>query len=151
MEKAANVWRSSDYYISLSQLYLIKASEDFEQKWTTSEKKEEQKQSIKNSALKAEEFAKIACDIDKNNFQSWHNLGLVYENTNFLIEDRTEQAMAAYEKAKSLAPQNYDIYVAIARLLEEDKKYSEALLEYKKAFALNPLDNAVSQKIIELQ
>jgi len=151
MEKAANLWKSSDYYISLSQLYLIKASEDFAQKWTTAEKKEEQKKSIKEGALKAETFAKIACDSDKNNFQTWHNLGLVYENTNFLIEDRTEQAIEAYEKAKALAPQNYDIYVAIARLLEEDKKYNEALAEYKKAFDLNPLDSAVQQKINELQ
>jgi tetratricopeptide (TPR) repeat protein len=151
MEKAANLWKSSDYDISLSQLYLIKASEDFSQKWTTAEKKEEQKELIKEGATKAEIFAKMACDSDKNNFQSWHNLGLVYENTNFLIDDRTEQAIGAYEKAKSLAPQNYDIYVAIARLLEEDKKNKEALEEYKKAFELNPLDNNVSQKIKELQ
>jgi tetratricopeptide (TPR) repeat protein len=151
MQKASDLWKSSDYSISLSQLYLIKASEDFAQKWTTKEKREEQKQSIKGSALKAETFAKIACDSDKNNFQSWQNLGLVYENTNFLIEDRTEDAIKAYEKAKALAPQNYDIYVAIARLLEEDKKYPEALIEYKKAFDLNPLDDAVVQKINELQ
>lgn len=151
MEKASSLWKSSDYYISLSQLYLIKASEDFTQKWTTNEKKEEQKKLIKEGAVKAETFAKMACDSDKNNFQSWHNLGLVYENTNFLIEDRTEQAIAAYEKAKSLAPQNYDIYVAIARLLEEDKKNSEALAEYKKAFDLNPLDSTVLEKIKELQ
>jgi len=151
MEKASKLWKSSDYYISLSQLYLIKASEDFEQKWTTTEKKEEQKQSIKENAAKAETSAKVVCVSDKNNFQSWQNLGLVYENTNFLVEDRTEEAIDAYEKAIILAPQNYDIYVAIARLLEEDGKYGEALIEYKKAFELNPLDNAVAQKINELQ
>ena len=151
MEKAAMLWKSSDYNIGLSQLYLIKASEEFEQKWTTKEKKEEQKQSIKEDALNAEAFAKIACDSDKNNFQSWQNLGLVYENTNFLIEDKTEEAIITYNKAKALAPQNYDIYVAIARLLEEDKKYDEALVEYKKAFDLNPLDETVVNKINELQ
>jgi len=151
MEKASALWKSSDYYISLSQLYLIKASEDFGQKWTTTEKKQEQKKSIKDSAVKAEASAKIACDSDKNNFQSWQNLGLVYENTNFLVEDRTEEAIITYEKAKALAPQNYDIYVAIARLLEEDNKKSEALAEYKKAFELNPLDETVKDKINELQ
>jgi tetratricopeptide (TPR) repeat protein len=151
MEKASNLWKSSDYYIGLSQLYLIKASEDFGQKWTTKEKKDEQKQSIKDSAIKAEAAAKIVCNSDKNNFQAWQNLGLVYENTNFLIEDRTEEAIAAYEKAKVLAPQNDDIYVAIARLLEEDKEYDKALAEYKKAFELNPSDETVIQKINELQ
>jgi tetratricopeptide (TPR) repeat protein len=151
MEKASFLWKSSDYYISLSQLYLIKASEDFGQKWTTAEKKEEQKQFIKDSALKAETSAKIVCGSDKNNFQSWQNLGLVYENTNFLVEDRTGEAISAYEKAKALAPQNYDIYVAIARLLEEDGKNSEALMQYKQAFNLNPLDQAVEKKINELQ
>ncbi len=151
MEKASSLWKSGDYYVGLSQLYLIKASEDFEQKWTTRDKKEEQKQSIKDSAAKAEAAAKVACDTDKNNFQSWQNLGLVYENTNFLIEDKTEEAIVAYEKAKSLAPQNYDIYVAVARLLEEDEKYDEALVEYKKAFDLNPLDEDVVKKINQLQ
>jgi tetratricopeptide (TPR) repeat protein len=151
MEKASKLWKSSDYYVGLSQLYLIKASNDFEEKWTTKEKKAEQKQSIKDSASKAEVAAKVACDSDKNNFQSWQNLGLVYENTNFLIEDKTEEAIAAYQKAKALAPQNDDIYVAIARLLEEERKYDEALAEYKKAFELNPLDETVIQKINELQ
>ena len=151
MEKASKLWKSGDYYVGLSQLYLIKASEDFEQKWTTKQKKEEQKQIVKDGAAKAETSAKVACKSDKNNFQSWQNLGLVYENTNFLVEDRTEEAIVAYEKAKALAPQNYDIYVAIARLLEEDKKYDEALVEYKKAFDLNPLDETVVEKINELQ
>ncbi|MFZ2390763.1 MAG: hypothetical protein WAW15_03020 [Minisyncoccales bacterium] len=151
MEKASRLWKSGDYSVGLSQLYLIKASEDFEQKWTTKQKKEEQKQIVKDGAAKAEISAKTACGSDKNNFQSWQNLGLVYENTNFLVEDRTEEAIVAYEKAKALAPQNYDIYVAIARLLEEDKKYDEALAEYKKAFDLNPLDETVVEKINELQ
>lgn len=151
MEKATKVWKSSDYYIGLSQLYLIKASDDFEQKWTTKEKKEEQKQSIKDSAAKAEAAAKVVCVSDKNNFQAWQNLGLVYENTNFLVEDKTEEAIAAYEKARALAPQNYDIYVAIGRLLEEDKKYTEALAEYKKASELNPSNEDLIKKINELQ
>jgi len=151
MEKASNLWKSSDYYIGLSQLYLIKASEEFTEKWTTREKKDEQKKSIKEGASKAEVAAKIACDIDSNNFQSWQNLGLVYENTNFLIEDKTGEAIVAYEKAKALAPQNYDIYVAVARLLEEDEKYDEAVIEYEKAFNLNPTDDSLTQKIKELK
>jgi tetratricopeptide (TPR) repeat protein len=151
MEKSSKLWKLSDYYIGASQLYLIKASNDFEQEWTTEKKKEEQRQSIKDGTSRAEVLAKSACEFDKNNFQSWQNLGLVYENTNFLVEDKTEEAIDAYNKARMLAPQNYDIYVAIARLLEESKKYDEALAEYKKAFELNPLDEAVFKKINQLQ
>jgi tetratricopeptide (TPR) repeat protein len=151
MEKAAKIWKSTDYYIGAAQLYLIKASNDFEEEWTTTEKKEEQRQSIKDGTARAEELAKSACVFDKNNFQSWQNLGLVYENTNFLVGDKTKEAIDAYEKAKFLAPQNYDIYVAIARLLEESKKYDESLVEYNKAFELNPLDETVIRKINELQ
>jgi len=147
MEKASKLWKSSDYYISLSQLYLIKAGDDFKQKWTTEEKKVEQKSLVKENASKAEVTAKLSCDIDRNNFQSWQNLGLVYENTNYLVEDKTKEAMDAYGKAEKLAPQNYDIYVAMGRLLEQKQKKEEALVEYKKAFELYPLDYQLGKKI----
>jgi len=151
MEKATRLWKSSEYEIGLSQLYLIKASDDFEQRWTTKDKKEEQRNSVKDNASKAESSAKVACEIDKNNFQSWQNLGLVYENTNYLVEDRTEDALNAYNKAKALAPQNYDIYVAVGRMLEKQGKTEEALKSYEKAFELYPLDEQLTKKIKALQ
>jgi tetratricopeptide (TPR) repeat protein len=151
MEKAVKLWKSSDYQIGLSQLYLLKASDDFGQKWTTEEKKKEQMNAVKESVLKAETVAKLACDKDKNNFQSWQNLGLVYENTNYWIEDRTEDALNAYAKAEKLAPQNYDIYIAIGRLLEKQGKAKDALDEYQKAFGLNPLDTDLIKKIDSLK
>jgi tetratricopeptide (TPR) repeat protein len=147
MEKASRLWKSSEYQIGLSQLYLIKAGEDFEQRWTTADKKEEQRNSIKENASKAESAAKVACERDKNNFQSWQNLGLVYENTNYLIEDKTKEAVEAYEKAKSLAPQNYDIYVALGRLMEKQGKSQEAFNLYLKSFDLYPLDSRMEEKI----
>lgn len=147
MEKASRLWKSNDYYISLSQLYLIKAGDDFKQKWTTEEKKDEQKSLVKENASKAETTAKLSCDIDRNNFQSWQNLGLVYENTNYLVEDKTKEAIDAYGKAEKLAPQNYDIYVAMGRILEQKEKKEEALIEYKKAFELYPLDYQLGKKI----
>jgi len=151
MEKAVKLWKSIDYQIGLSQLYLLKASDDFGQKWTTEEKKKEQIDAVKQSVLKAETAAKLACNKDKNNFQSWQNLGLVYENTNYWIEDRTEDALSAYSKAEKLAPQNYDIYVAIGRLLEKQGKTEDALNEYQKAFELNPLDTDLIKKIDSLK
>lgn len=150
MERAAGLWKSSDYQIGLSQLYLLKAADDFKQKWTTDEKKKEQTESVKENASKAETVAKLACK-DKSNFQSWQNLGLVYENTNYLVEDRTKDALDAYAKAEKLAPQNYDIYVAVGRLLEKQGKTDEALKEYQKAFELYPLDSQLSKKINSLK
>lgn len=151
MEKAAKLWKSSEYEIGLSQLYLIKAGDDFEQRWTTKEKKDEQRASVEENASKAEVSAKAACDIDRNNFQSWQNLGLVYENTNYLIEDRTADALDAYLKAEKFAPQNYDIYVAAGRMLEKQGKTEEASESYKKAFELYPLDDQLTKKIKALQ
>lgn len=151
MERAAKLWSSSDYQIGLSQLYLLKASDDFGQRWTTEQKKKEQKEAVKDSASKAEIVAKLACEKDKNNFQSWQNLGLVYENTNYWVEDRTEEALSAYIKAEKLAPQNYDIHVATGRLLEKQGKVADALKEYQKAFELNPLDSDLVKKINSLK
>jgi tetratricopeptide (TPR) repeat protein len=147
MEKAVRLWKSSEYEIGLSQLYLIKAGDDFEERWTTKDKKEEQRESVKENASKAEVSAKVACEIDKNNFQSWQNLGLVYENTNYLVEDRTEDALNSYDKAKDLAPQNYDIYMAIGRMLEKQGKTEEAFKLYEKAFELYPLDDQLIKKL----
>jgi len=151
MEKAASTWKASDYQIALSQLYLLKASDDFKQKWTTEDKKQEQRESVKDNAAKAEAVAKIACDKDKNNFQSWQNLGLVYENTNYLVEDRTDDALVAYAKAEKLAPQNYDIHAAIGRLLEKKGKITEATAEYQKAFELYPMDSDLMKKLNSLK
>ena len=147
MEKAERLWKATDYKILLTQLYLIKAGDDFGERWTTAEKKEEQKNSIKENASKAEAMAKSACKADRNNFQSWQNLGLVYENINHLVEDRTADALDAYNKARALAPHNYEIYVAIGRMLEKQGKAVEALDSYKQAFDLYPLDSKIEQKI----
>ncbi|MFA5086095.1 MAG: hypothetical protein WC468_00640 [Candidatus Paceibacterota bacterium] len=147
MEKAERLWKATDYKILLTQLYLIKAGDDFGERWTTAEKKEEQINSIKENASKAEAMAKSACKADKNNFQSWQSLGLVYENINHLVEDRTTDALDAYNKARVLAPQNYEIYVAVGRMLEKQGKTVEALNSYNRAFDLYPLDSKMEQKI----
>jgi len=151
MEKASSIWKSSDYQIGLSQLYLIKASDDFKQKWTTTDKKAEQKASVRENGSKAEEKAKVATNMDSNNFQAWQNLGLVYENTNLLLEDRTSEAIAAYNIAETLAPQNYDIYVSKGRVYEKMKDKASALKEYAKAFQLNPLDSDLEAKMKALR
>jgi len=147
MEKSIQFFQLSDYYIALSKLYLLNASEYFEERWVTQEKINEQKRLIQDNVDLSEKYAKKAIEIDKNNFQSWQKLGLLYENINFLTEEKTEDIIYNYEKAKELAPQNYDIYYALGRVFEESGKNDLALKEYQKALELNPNNDELFNKI----
>jgi tetratricopeptide (TPR) repeat protein len=147
MEKAAQLWKDGDNYISLSQLYIIEASDDFSSVSNDSA----QMENIRNLALKAEGIAKFASVSDPENFQSWQNLGLIYENTDLMTDDRIDDAIAAYAKAESLAPHNEDIYMAEGRLLESKGDYPGALQKYRKVFELDPLNSSAGRKVKELE
>lgn len=147
MEKSIQFFELSDYYIALSKLYLLNASQYFEERWVTQEKINEQRMLIQEHVEISEKYAKKAIEIDKNNFQSWQKLGLLYENINFLAEEKTEDIIYNYEKAKQLAPQNYDIYYALGRALEESGERDLALQEYQRALELNPNDEELFNKI----
>ncbi len=147
MEKAAQLWKDGDNYISLSQLYIIEASREF----SSASGSDSQMENIKNLALKAEGIAKFASVSDPNSFQGWQNLGLIYENTDSMTDDRLDDAIGAYAKAESLAPHNEDIYSAEGRLLESKGDYSGALEKYKKVFELNPFNSSAGKKVKELE
>lgn len=147
MEKSIQFFELSDYYIALSKLYLLNASQYFEERWVTQEKINEQRKMIEENIALSEKYAKKAIEIDENNFQAWQKLGFLYENINFLNEEKTEDIIYNYQKAKQLAPQNYDIYYALGRTYEESGKRDLALEEYKKAIELNPNDSELLNKI----
>ncbi|MDD2274297.1 MAG: tetratricopeptide repeat protein [Candidatus Pacebacteria bacterium] len=147
MEKSIQSFEIGDYYIALSKLYLLNASQYFEERWVTQEKINEQRNMIEENISLSEKYAKKAIEIDKNNFQSWQKLGFLYENINFLEEEKTEDIIYNYQEAKKLAPQNYDIYYALGRAFEESGEKELALEEYKKALELNPNDNELFNKI----
>lgn len=147
MEKSIQSFEISDYYIALSKLYLLNASQYFEERWVTQEKINEQRNMIEENISLSEKYAKKAIEIDENNFQSWQKLGFLYENINFLEEEKTEDIIYNYQEAKKLAPQNYDIYYALGRAFEESGERELALEEYKKALELNPNDNELFNKI----
>ena len=147
MEKSIQYFEISDYYIALSKLYLLNASQYFEERWVTQEKINEQKSMIEENIALSEKYAKRAIEIDKNNFQAWQKLGFLYENINFLKEEKTQDIIYNYQEAKKLAPQNYDIYYALGRALEESGEKELALEEYKKALDLNPNDDELFNKI----
>jgi len=147
MEKSIQFFEISDYYIALSKLYLLNASQYFEERWVTQEKINEQKKLIEENIALSEKYAKRAIEIDKNNFQAWQKLGFLYENINFLKEEKTDDIIYNYQEAKKLAPQNYDIYYALGRAFEESGQKELALEEYKKALELNPNDKELFNKI----
>jgi tetratricopeptide (TPR) repeat protein len=151
MQKSSDSWKSSNSCIGLSQLYLIKAGEELKAKWTTKERKEEQRNNIEEFSQKSEESAICSCVIDPYNFESWQNLGLVYENINLIKDDRTDDAIQAYERAIILSPYNSDIYLSLGRVYEASDDDENALIQYEKAFELNPLNDGLLKKIKTLR
>lgn len=155
MDKAAKTFSNSDYYIGLSQLYLLEASDIFNNNWSLEDdiakQLEEKQNNLRDIASQAETAAEFASKIDPWNAMVWQNLGLVYENTSFLIEDRTDQALEAYNKAEELSPFSFFVYFSKARIYERRGDKEKALEQYEKAFAINSSYQGLSDKIQELK
>ncbi len=153
-ERAARYTEKSDYYIGLSQFYLLKAVDIFENNWSLSEDVKEQKQEnekmMKAFISQAEVAAEKATSIDKYNYLVWQNLALIYENTSFLVNDNTDKALNALDKAIELSPKNYLAYYIKGRIYEESKRSDEALEAYKKAFSINPNYEDVREKVEDI-
>ncbi|MDD5012774.1 MAG: hypothetical protein PHD93_00030 [Candidatus Pacebacteria bacterium] len=151
MEKASSLFNVSDYYVGLSQLYLLKATDIFNNNWTLSEhfetQKQENKKLIEGLVSKSEVTAERATIIDPHNFIAWQNLALIYENTSFIINNNNEKALDALNRAIELSPNNYLAYIAKGRIYEELKEKELALEEYKKAFSIYPQDKELEEKI----
>ena len=155
MDKAAKVFNSPDYYIGLSQLYLLKASDIFNNNWSleddVAKQLEEKQNNLKDVVSQAETAAEFASNLDPWNATAWQNLGLVYENTSFLIEDRTDKALEAYSKAEELSPSSFFVYFAKARIYERKGEKEKSLEQYEKAFDINPSYQGLADKIKELK
>ncbi|GMX58563.1 MAG: hypothetical protein MCSN_2170 [Candidatus Microsyncoccus archaeolyticus] len=153
-ESASRCFQSTDYYIGLSQLYLIKSADIFDNNWDLSEdvkeQKEENEKNMKAFASQAEATAERATVIDKYNYLAWQNLGLIYENTSYLVNDNTDKAIEAFNKALELSPKNYLVYIAKGRIYEENKKIDEAKEEYIKALEIYPNYQGLKEKIDSL-
>ncbi|MDD5696909.1 MAG: hypothetical protein PHO90_02980 [Candidatus Pacebacteria bacterium] len=155
MDQAAKTFNYSDYYIGLSQLYLLKASDIFNNNWSLDddiEKQLEEKQkNLRDVASQAEAVAEFASKIDSQNYLVWQNLGLIYENTSFLVEDKNDKALEAYTKAEEFSPDNFLIYLARARVYERKGDEESALKEYESAFNIYPSYEGLEEKIEELR
>ena len=152
-EKASNLFQSSKYYIGLSQVYLLKATDIFDNNWNLDEnfkkQKEENENMVKGLASQSEIIAKKAIDIDPYNYLAWQNLAWVYENTSFLIKDNSKEAIEALNKTIELSPKNYLAYFIKGRIYESIKEKANALEEYKKALDIYPYEG-LEEKIEEL-
>ncbi|HOS88022.1 MAG TPA: tetratricopeptide repeat protein [Candidatus Pacearchaeota archaeon] len=144
--RAAIMFGDGDYYVGASQLYILKASDIFNSQEAESRKKE-----IQDLASQGESLANIATSRDPQNYNVWHSLGLIYENTSFLISDKNKEALRAYEQAQKLAPYNFDVYYAIGRVFEKQGDKTNALINYEKALELNPNLVELKEKIKTLK
>ncbi len=149
--KAIPLFGSGDYYVGVSQLYILKASEIFNQDDEAGSLSEQEQDQVRNLASQAEAMAKTATNIEPLNFNNWYNLGLIYENTSFLIKDENKQALNAYAMAEKLAPYNTDIYLAEGRLCEKQGRNKEATEYYEKALNLDPGLEGLEEKIESLK
>jgi tetratricopeptide (TPR) repeat protein len=153
MEKGSKTYESSEYYIDLSQLYLLRASDIFNNNWdlddSVQKQKEENDKLVKEITSQAEVVAQRATVIDKYNFIAWQNLGVIYENTSFLVNDNSEKAINAFDKAIELSPNNFLAYVSKGRIYEERKDQTNALKAYKRAFEIYPAYEGLEEKILD--
>lgn len=72
-------------------------------------------------------------EMDKNNFDGYYNLGLVYSD-----EERFDDAMEMFQKAIKLSPQDYKGYVQQGIVYRKMRMYDDAFKTLEKATKLAP-------------
>ncbi|MFA5086799.1 MAG: tetratricopeptide repeat protein [Candidatus Paceibacterota bacterium] len=149
--KAIAAFNAGDYYIGVSQLYILKASDIFNSNEKVVKQKTAATSDARNIAAQAESLAKMATKSDPLNYNAWYNLGLIYENTSFLVENKNKDALLAYEQARQLAPYNYDIYFSKGRVYEKQGDNADAIISYEEALQLNPNIDGLAEKIQSLK
>jgi len=141
VEKTLGIWEKDNYYLTLSKLELLKASEIFQNQETFPT--EEQKNILQNLLTQAETSAQFALQFNPKNSQNYQNLGWLYENLIFLKENAVQLSLEAYQKAQELDPQNYNYPIALARIYQllgdqtKADEYKQKALELKPSLQIN--------------
>lgn len=135
MEKAISINKRDNYYLDLSKLYLIKASKVYLQSSDSDIANNTQAQEMISSAVSNAEFAR---SLNPMNFYNWYNLGFIYEELIFYIDDAENYALQAYQQAKNLSPYNVNTYLRIAEVYQLEQETSLALQEYRDALEIDP-------------
>ncbi len=132
--KAVQFSENDLYYRSLSQVYLVKLNNLFQQQNLTEAEAKSQFQAILGNAI---ENARKARDYDTTNYTNWMNLASVYESVVQLgVTGAYDEAKKAYEQASVLNPQSPLVYLTLARLEVANKDNKAARENLNKALAL---------------
>lgn len=154
VEKADNGFSSADYAVVLSNLYLTKGANAYDEYFNNIDKAD-QSTSKKDEAItlvsKAEETAIKATKLDSRDFRTWYNLGSIYKNVENVLGDKKGSAINNYKKAEELAPLNYEIYLDHGQKLEEDGDLKGAFDLLKKASEIIPENEQLKSVLVEME
>ncbi|MDD4358606.1 MAG: hypothetical protein PHY30_02195 [Candidatus Pacebacteria bacterium] len=121
--KSESLMEKDKTLIGLSQLYLLKASDLYNQSRlleTKEEDREVKKEECEKFMQLSEDKAKRATEINSNDYFAWLNLGNIYNNRRYLRdEDLADKAIEAYAKAAELAPYTKEPYEALIQVYSE--------------------------------
>ena len=123
LEKSNSFIEKEKTLIGLSQLYLLKASDLYNESRlleTKEEDRETKKEDCEKFMALSEEKAMEATQISSYDYFTWINLGNIYNNRRYLRdEELADKAIEAYVKAAELAPLTKDPYVALIQVYSE--------------------------------
>lgn len=85
--------------------------------------------------LRAATLLKPAGHIAEGQYRAWLSLGQTIEKSN------SDEALAAYNHASALQPNQSEPHLLAGRLFEEESKFADAEHEYQAAAALDPSSN----------
>lgn len=124
------------YFRNLSQAFLLKINEIINSQ-VSSTSQEQKQAAFQSQVSNAEVSASNAVKINPKNSQNWLQLGIIYENFALInVQGASDLAIANYQKASGLDPQNPLIPFSIARTYFTDGKKEEAKKELEKALQL---------------
>jgi Flp pilus assembly protein TadD len=95
----------------------------------------------RSNSPEAERFLRTAAElkptdhVEEGQARAWLSLGHLLEN------HKPDEAISAYEKAASLAPQDPEPHLSAGLLYERLKDFSKAESQYKQVLALDPRSN----------
>jgi tetratricopeptide (TPR) repeat protein len=82
--------------------------------------------------LRAATTLKPTANVDEGHARAWLSLAHVIEKT------KPDEAIAAYQQAAELQPNDVEPHLSAAQLYEKQGKFADAVLEYRKALDLDP-------------
>ncbi len=136
---AINLSPSDTFYQSLSELYLVRINNLFQDTTIAQSEAQAQFQNLLGGAIQA---AQLAVAYDPTNYQNHLTLGRVFEAVVPLeIEGAYDNAKKTYEDALAVNPDSPEIYLVLARLEVANKKndaakdYITKALEKKNDYA----------------